>query len=102
MVDFIKKHWKEDFIARLKWVLEDAFKQKNCNSIKFLYWEIKAFIHSPAVGIKWNQKMIRKAFDSLNEKQTLKIKEIIKIWKYSNGHKELTKWILDNMINSIL
>ena len=53
-VSFIKKHWKEEFLWRLKWVLENSFKAWNCNSIKYLYWEIKSFIHSPVVDIKNN------------------------------------------------
>jgi hypothetical protein len=48
-VTFIKTHSKEEFIQRLRWVLADEFKQKNCNSIKYLYGEIKSFIHSPMV-----------------------------------------------------
>ena len=102
MVDLIKKNWKQDFISRLKWVLEDGFKQKNCNSIKFLYWEIKSFMHSPVVEVNWNQQMIRKAFEPLTNKQKVKVREIIKTWKYSNPHKELSEWVLNNMIDSIM
>ena len=101
-VDFIKRNWKENFIARLKWVLEDNFKQKNCNSVIYLYKEIKGFIHSPVVDIKWDHQMIRKAFDPLTNKQQKKVKEIINTWKLTNPHKELTEWTLNNMINSIL
>ncbi len=102
MVEFIKKNWKEEFIKRLKWILEDSFKQKNCNSIKFLYNEIKSFIHSPVVEVKWDGQMIRKAFDSLDAKVQKKVRETIKTWKYTNPHKELTEWILNNMINHVL
>jgi len=49
LVGFIKKHSKEEFIKRLKWILENDFKASNCNSIKYLYWEIKSFIHSPII-----------------------------------------------------
>ncbi len=52
ILDLWKKIWKEDFNFRLKSILEDEFKAKNCNSIKFLYWEIKSFIHSPIVEIQ--------------------------------------------------
>jgi len=48
-VGYKNKIWWEDFLFRLKWVLSDDFKQKNCNSIKYLYNEMKAYIHSPVV-----------------------------------------------------
>lgn len=41
--------WKEEFLIRLKHILQDDFKAKNCNSITYLYRELKAFIHSPIV-----------------------------------------------------
>lgn len=102
MVNFIKKHWKKDFIVRLKWVLQDTFKQKNSNSIKYLYWEIKSFIHYPAVQINWEQTACREMFDLLSDIQKQKVQKIIKTWKSSYPQKELTKWVLENMINSIL
>lgn len=47
-----KKIWKEEFQKRLKNILENDFKAKNCNSLNFLYKEIKAFIHSPILQTK--------------------------------------------------
>lgn len=47
IVNFVNKHWKEDFIQRLKGILSDEFKANNCNSIKYLYNEIKSYRHSP-------------------------------------------------------
>ena len=52
IVNYWKKQGKEDFIERLKWILSDDFKAKNCNSIKYLYNEIKAYIHSPVIEEK--------------------------------------------------
>lgn len=57
---FIVKHcynlmvkiWKEEFSFRLKEILSDPFKQKNCNKLAYLYWELKSFIHSPVVEAK--------------------------------------------------
>jgi hypothetical protein len=49
IVNYINKVWKEDFIKRLKGVLQDDFKSKNCNSIKYLYSEIKAYIYNPVI-----------------------------------------------------
>ncbi len=46
---YINKQWKEDFIERLKWVLADDFKSKNCNSIKYLYNEVKSYIYNPVI-----------------------------------------------------
>ena len=46
---YINKQWKEDFVERLKWVLSDDFKSKNCNSIKYLYNEVKAYIYNPVL-----------------------------------------------------
>jgi len=45
-----KKIWKEDFQFRLQNILEDWFKSKNCNSLGFLFKELKAFIHSPILS----------------------------------------------------
>jgi hypothetical protein len=36
---------KEEFRNRLEMILQDEFKLKNCNSIVYLYREIKSFIH---------------------------------------------------------
>lgn len=47
-----QKIWKEDFVFRLKNILKDSFKAKNCNSLKYLYAELKAFIHSPLVEVE--------------------------------------------------
>lgn len=47
-----QKIWKEDFVFRLKNILKDSFKAKNCNSLKYLYSELKAFIHSPLVEVE--------------------------------------------------
>ena len=46
---YINKQWKEDFVERLKWVLADDFKSKNCNSIKYLYNEVKSYIYNPVI-----------------------------------------------------
>lgn len=48
-VNYINKQWKEGFIERLKGVLADDFKANNCNSIKYLYNEVKAYRHTPIV-----------------------------------------------------
>lgn len=48
-VSYINKQGKENFIERLKWVLADDFKAKNCNSIKYLYNEVKSYIYNPAL-----------------------------------------------------
>jgi gas vesicle protein len=44
-----KKIGKDELIRRMNGVLSDNFKAKNCNSIKYLYNEIKSFIHSPVI-----------------------------------------------------
>ena len=44
-----KKIGKEDFEIRLRGILQDDFKAQNCNSIAYLYKQMKAFIHSPIV-----------------------------------------------------
>jgi len=45
----LKKIGKEEFRQRLEIILKDSFKQKNCNSLKYLYGEMKSFIHSPVI-----------------------------------------------------
>lgn len=102
LVSFIKSKWKEEFIKRLKLILEDDFKIKNCNSIKYLYSELKSFIHSPIVW--WNKEilMIEDLSIWLTEDQKRKLREIVRWWKEKNKHKELTTGILKNMINSVL
>lgn len=52
LLNLWKKIGKEEFLERLKSVLEDSFKRKNSNSITFLYKEIKSFIHTPVVAEK--------------------------------------------------
>lgn len=44
-----KEIWVDEFNFRLKEILSDPFKSKNCNKLAYLYWEIKSFIHSPVV-----------------------------------------------------
>ena len=39
-----------EFSARLEWILSDDFKAKNCNSLKYLYSQMKSYIHSPIVS----------------------------------------------------
>jgi len=51
-VGLTQKIGKEELCRRLNSVLEDDFKRKNSNSIKYLYREIRAFIHSPVVNSK--------------------------------------------------
>lgn len=36
---------KPEFMERLKGILGDPFKRKNSNSIKYLYGELKSYIH---------------------------------------------------------
>lgn len=38
------KIWKHELLKRLNSILDDDFKLKNCNSINYLYKELKAFI----------------------------------------------------------
>lgn len=47
--NLMKKIGKEEFQARLQWILSDQFKAKNCNKLAYLYWELKSYIHSPIV-----------------------------------------------------
>lgn len=54
--NLLKKIWREEFEIRLKAILEDDFKSKNCNKLAYLYWEIKSYIHSPVVESKQKQK----------------------------------------------
>ncbi len=43
-VNLLEKIGKDEFVRRLDIILEDSFKRKNCNRIKYVYNEIKAFI----------------------------------------------------------
>lgn len=43
MVNLAKKIGKEEFRLRLSGLLQDSFHSKNCNSIRYLYQNIKAF-----------------------------------------------------------
>lgn len=49
LLDLGKRIGLEQFSERLKSVLSDDFKAKNCNKLAYLYGEIKAFAHSPVV-----------------------------------------------------
>ncbi len=101
-LDLIKRIWKQEFLRRFKVILEDNFKIKNCNSITFIYKEIKSFIHSPLVWDLSDRIMVDKMSQNLNLKQKKKLKEIIGTWKDAHKHKELKEWVIQNMIDSIL
>ena len=45
-----KNIWNEEFLKRLEWILSDKFKSKNCNSLKYLYNQMKSYIHSPIIS----------------------------------------------------
>lgn len=48
----LEKIGKDKFQERLELILANDFKQKNCNSLEYLYGEMKSFIHSPKVKTK--------------------------------------------------
>ncbi len=52
LINWIKKHGKEQFVSRAGQILSDDFKSKNCNSIKYFYNELKSFIHTPGITKK--------------------------------------------------
>lgn len=41
--------WQEQFLFRLRSILEDPFKAKNSNKLSYVRKEIEAFIHSPVI-----------------------------------------------------
>lgn len=45
-----KNIWNDEFSLRLEWILSDWFKAKNCNSLKYLYNQMKSYIHSPIIS----------------------------------------------------
>jgi len=49
--NLLKKIGREEFEIRLKEILSDQFKAKNCNKLAYLYWELKSYIHSPVVQV---------------------------------------------------
>ncbi len=53
-----KQLWADEFNFRLKEILSDHFKAKNCNKLAYLYWEIKSYIHSPIIEPKPKQKPV--------------------------------------------
>lgn len=44
LLDLGARIGREEFSKRLRWILDDAFKRKNCNRIRYLYAEMKSFI----------------------------------------------------------
>ena len=44
------KIWNDEFWKRLQWILSDKFKSKNCNNLKYLYDQMKSYIHSPIIS----------------------------------------------------
>ena len=83
-------------------ILEDNFKIKNCNSITYLYKEIKSFIHSPLVWNSSDRIMVDNMSQNLDIKQKKKLKEIVWTWREAHKHKDLSEWVIQNMIDSIL
>ena len=51
------KIWVEEFAFRIKTILQDGFKAKNCNKISYLHGELKGFIHSPVVEVQDDRKI---------------------------------------------
>ena len=47
MEKLIEKIGKDDFLRRMKEVLRDPFKAKNCNKLSYLRKEIESYIHTP-------------------------------------------------------
>jgi hypothetical protein len=47
--NLLKKIGRNEFEMRLKWILSDSFKAKNCNKLAYLYGELKSYIHSPII-----------------------------------------------------
>ena len=58
IVNLSEKVGKAEFIERLKGVLSDSFKKKNCNSIAYLYRELKSFIHEEKSLVPTEKKVI--------------------------------------------
>lgn len=48
--NLLKKIGREEFEIRLKEILSDQFKSKNCNKLQYLYWELKSYIHTPVIS----------------------------------------------------
>jgi uncharacterized protein (DUF2344 family) len=48
-VNLLKKIGRDEFLRRMNEILEDDFRAKNCNSLKYFYGEMKSAIHSPSV-----------------------------------------------------
>ena len=51
------KIWVEEFAFRIKTILQDGFKAKNCNKISYLHGELKGFTHSPVVEVQDDRKI---------------------------------------------
>lgn len=47
----------DEFKLRLRGILSDWFKRKNCTKLEFLWGEMKAFIHSPMIEAQDNTKV---------------------------------------------
>ena len=58
IVKLAEKIGKAEFIERLKGILSDWFKKKNCNSIAYLYRELKSFIHEEKSLVPTEKKVI--------------------------------------------
>lgn len=55
--NLLKKIGKQEFRARLEGILSEEFKQKNCNSLKYLYGEMKSYIHTPKISTSTRCKL---------------------------------------------
>lgn len=51
---------KDEFAKRLKKILSDSFKKKNCNSIVYLYGELKSFIDDEKTLVPEEKKVLNK------------------------------------------
>lgn len=51
LYDLLAKIGKEEFSFRLRKILEDCFKRKNCNKIRYVYEQVKGFIPDDSEGL---------------------------------------------------
>lgn len=55
--ELVDKIWIDEFMCRLKTILEDDFKSKHANKLTYLYRELSAFI-TPVVKVKEKESVM--------------------------------------------
>lgn len=103
VLSFIDKKGKDEFIKRLKGILKTEFKSQNSNSIKYLYSEIKSFIHSPSSNqSNLIEELIKKLPGNTPDRKKTDIRTQARTWQENNKEKTMNSSTASQIVDKII